>query len=128
MPKVVADAVLDGALNVIKSGAIRQAICSTQPANYAAIAGVRLAEATMASGDFTIAAGATPSAGLGRKVTIAAKSGVSITGAGTQTAGFVVLHDNSSVMHYVTTCTGASLTNGGTVNIPSWVIEIAGPV
>lgn len=126
MPKVVADAVLDAALNTIKNAAIRMAVCSSQPANYAGIAAVRLAEATMASSDYTLSAGNSPSAGLGRKMAMAAKNGVSVTA--TNTANFVVLHDNVSVMHYITTCSAQALTSGGTVNIPTWNIEIAGPV
>ena len=120
MAKVVADAVLDGAFNVLND-AIRQAVCSAQPANYAGIAAVTLATATMSAGDFTIADGDTS----GRKCTIAAKSGVSITA--TNTATHVVLHDNSAIMHYVTTCSSQALTSGGTVNIPAWKVEIADP-
>jgi hypothetical protein len=123
MAKVVDDVVLDGALNIIKNNAIRMAVCTTQPANYAGIAALTLATATMAPADMIVANGDTS----GRKLTMAAKSGVTITGAGTQTAGHVVLHDNAAVMHYVTTCNAQSLTNGGTVNIPAWKIEIADP-
>ena len=129
MAKTVDDTVLDAALNTIKNGAIRMAVCSSQPTTYSQIAGFRLAEATISSASFTgPAAGNTPSAGLGRRLSTVLQSGVSITGTGTQTANFVVLHNNSSVMYYVTTCTAQSLANGGTVNIPVWSIEIAGPV
>lgn len=123
MPKSVNDAVLDAALNVIKTNDIRQAICSADPVNYAGIAAVLLAEATMASGDFTIADGTTS----GRKITMAAKSGNLITTSGTAT--HVVLHDNSSIMHYGTTCTSQALTANGsnTVSLPAWTIEIADP-
>ena len=120
MAKAVDNSVLDAALGIIDN-AIRMAVCSSQPANYAAIAAAKLAEATMAPGDFTIAAGDTS----GRKVTMAAKSGVAITASGTAT--HIVLHDNASVMQYVTTCTSQALTSGNTVNIPAWKVEIAAP-
>jgi hypothetical protein len=120
MAKVVDNSVLDAAFGIVDN-AIRMAVCSAQPANYAGIAAVRLAEATVAGGDFTIADGTTS----GRKVTVAAKSGVSITASGSAT--HIVLHDNSAVMQYVTTCTTQALVSGGTVDIGSWAIEIADP-
>jgi hypothetical protein len=122
MAKRVASVVLDGAFNVLND-AVREAVCSAEPTNFANIAAVRLAEATMAAGDFTIAAG--DAGGDSRKCTMAAKSGTSITATGTAT--HVVLHDNSAIMHYVTTCSSQALTSGGTVNIPAWKVEIASP-
>jgi hypothetical protein len=123
MAKKCDSAYLDGAHNVLKNNVIRMAVCSSEPANYAAIAAARLAEATMASGDFTVAAG--DGGGSSRKVTMAAKSGISITASGSAT--HVVLHDNSAIMYYVTTCTSQALTSGNTVNTPAWKVEIAGP-
>lgn len=120
MAKAVDNTVLDAAFGIVDN-AIRMAVCSSEPANYAAIAGVTLAQATMAGGDYTIADGDTS----GRKVTVAAKSGVSITASGTAT--HIVLHDNSSTRIYVTTCASQALTSGGTVDIGSWKIEIADP-
>jgi hypothetical protein len=125
MPKSADSSFYDAALNVVKNTAIRQAICAAEPTTFAQIATNRLAEATMTSADYTLAAGdATPT---GRKVTIAAKSGLTITGTGTQTANWVVLHDNVGVLIYKTSCGAQSLVNGGTVNIPTWKIDIAGP-
>lgn len=120
MAKVVDNTVLDAAFGIVDN-AIRMAVCSAQPANYAGIAAVTLAQATVAPGDFTIADGTTS----GRKVTVAPKTAVSITASGSAT--HVVLHDNVSVMQYVTTCTTQALVSGGTVDIGSWAIEIADP-
>jgi hypothetical protein len=122
MPKRVASVVLDGAFNVLND-ATREAVCSGEPTSFGNISAVRLAEATMAAGDFTIAAG--DAGGDSRKCTMAAKSGTSIQTSGLAT--HVVLHDNVSVMHYVTTCSSQSLTALGTVNIPAWKVEIASP-
>lgn len=123
MAKSVSDVVLDASLNVIKTNTIRQTVCSAEPANYAAIAALTLAEAVMASGDFTIADGDTS----GRKLTVAAKAGNLITLSGTAT--HVVLHNNSNASYYVTTCTSQALTANAsnTVSLPSWKIEIADP-
>lgn len=120
MAKKVDNTVLDGAFAIVDN-AIRQTLCSSEPANYAAIAAAKLAEATMAGGDYTAADGDTS----GRKVTVAAKTGVSITASGTAT--HVALHDNSSTLLYVTTCPSQALVSGGTVDIGSWKIEIADP-
>ena len=123
MGKKADNSFYDGALNVLKNGMVRMAACSAEPANYAGIAAVRLAEATVATGDFTVANGDTS----GRKVTVAAKSGVTISGSGT--ANHVVLHDNAAILGYATTCSNLVLTAGGgnTVNFPSWKIEILAP-
>jgi len=97
--------------------------CSAAPANYAGIAAVALATATVAGGDFTVGAGDVS----GRKVTVAAKSGVTIDSSGTAT--HVVLHDNDAILGYVTECDSLVLTSGGgnTVSFPAWDIEIAAP-
>lgn len=120
MAKAVDNTVLDAAFGIVDN-ATRMAVCSSEPATFAAIAGVTLAQATMTGGDFTIADGDTS----GRKVTVAAKTGVSITASGSAT--HVVLHDNTATRIYVTTVPSQTLTSGGTVDIGSWKIEIADP-
>lgn len=119
MAKAVDDTVLDGALNIIDN-ATRQVVCSGQPANFAGIAAVALADVVMAGGDFTDANGDTN----GRKVTVAAKSAVPVDSSGTAT--HVSLDDGTTLL-YVTTCTSQALTAANTVNIPAWDIEIADP-
>ena len=125
MAKAVADRVLDGALNIIKNNDTRMIACTAQPTTFTeANATFALADVTMASGDFTVANGDTS----GRKVTVAAKSGVLIDTTGTAT--HVALVDvTNSLLDYVTTCTSQSLTANGsnTVNFPAWDIEIADP-
>jgi hypothetical protein len=121
MAKRVDSTVLDAALNVIKTGAIRMTVCSQEPVTYGEIATYKLAEVTTASGDFTVGAGT----GQGRKLTVAAKNAIPINVTGNAT--HLALHNNASVMHYVTTCALQSLTAAGTVNIPLWTIEIAAP-
>lgn len=123
MAKKADNAFYDAALGWLRDNTVRMAACSAEPANYAGIAAVKLAEATLASGDFTIANGDTS----GRKVTVAAKSGVTIDTSGT--ANHIVLHNNSAILGYVTTCSNLVLTAGAgnTVNFPAWRIEINAP-
>lgn len=123
MAKSVHDDVLDGALNIIKNNCTRMVACSTQPTTYTeANATFALADVTMASGDFTAANGDTS----GRKLTIAAKSGVTVDASGTY-QHVALLDVTNSKLLYVTTGTSQSLTSGNTVNFPAWKIEIADP-
>jgi hypothetical protein len=122
MPKAASVDVLDGSLNVVR-GATRMVALNGQPATYSGAFAGRLAEATLATGDFVLAAGDVS----GRKVTIAAKSGLSVLAAGT--ADHIALLDVAgSRLLYVTTCPAQALPAGGTVSIASWSIEIAAPV
>ena len=123
MAKIVHDDVLDGALNVIKNNCTRMVACSTQPTTYTeGNSTYALADVTMAAGDFTVANGDTS----GRKVTVAAKSSVTVDTTGTF-AHVALLDVTNSKLLYVTTGTSQSLTSGNTVNFPAWDIEIADP-
>lgn len=125
MAKIVHDDVLDGAFNIIKNNCTRQVACSAQPTTYAeGNATYALADVTMASGDFTVADGDTS----GRKVTVAAKSGVLIDTSGTVTHVCLLDVANSKLL-FVTTCTSQAVTANGTntVNFPAWDDEIADP-
>lgn len=123
MAKSVNATVLDAALNLIKNNANQMVVCSAQPTTYAeANATYKLASVAMAAGDYTLAAGDTS----GRKVTMAAKTGISIATSGTAT--HIALIDTvNSVLYLVTTCTSQALNTGGTVDIPTWKYEIQNP-
>ena len=115
--------VLDGALGIVRANATKMVACSGEPGSFSAADGsLKLAEAAMATGDFTIGSGV----GSGRRVTVAQKSGVAVSATGT--ANHVALLDatNSRVL-YVTTCTAQSLTTGQTVTFGSWDVEINDP-
>lgn len=123
MAKSVHDDVLDGALNIIKNNCTRMTLCSAQPLTYAeGNATYALADVTMAAGDFTAANGDTS----GRKLTVAAKTGVPVdtTGTGNHVA---LLDVTNSKLLYVTTCTAQGVSSGGTCDIGSWKVEIADP-
>lgn len=101
----------------------RMSVCSGEPANFAAIAGVTLATVNMTPNtDYTKAAGDVS----GRKVTMAAKNGVAVTASGTATH-IVLWLSTDSTMRYVTMCTSQVLTSGNSVNIPAWKIEVQDP-
>lgn len=132
MGKRVLTTILDAALDVFKTGisgtgpANKMIVCSAEPTTYAeANVTYNLAEVAMASGDFTIAdgdgAGTTP-----RKVTMAAKSGITVDTSGTATHIALVDTVNSKLLE-VTTCTSQALTAGNTVTVPSWKIELGAP-
>jgi hypothetical protein len=80
-----------------------------------------LADAAMTPDtDYTKAQG---DAGAGsRKVTTAAKNGVSVATSGTATQVALTRTADTSV-RAVTTCTSQALTSGNTVNFPAWKIE-----
>jgi hypothetical protein len=122
MAKSVHDDVLDGALNIIKNNATRMTLCNAQPTTYTeGNATFALADVT-ASGDFTVANGTTS----GRKATVAAKAAVPVDSSGT--GNHIALLDvaNSKLL-YVTTTSSTAVAAAGTVDIGSWVIEIADP-
>jgi hypothetical protein len=121
MAKAAPDAFMDAAFDWLDQST-RMYACSGEPANYAGIAAVTLATATMtADTDYTKANGAS-----GRKVTVAAKTGVSITASGTATH-IVLASLGDSTLRYVTTCTSQALVSGGTVDFPAWDIQISDP-
>jgi hypothetical protein len=99
--------------------------CTTLDATptYAEITAASLAVATMTPDtDFTKSDGDVS----GRKVRVAAKSGVSVTASG-DANHIALVTVSGSVVRYVTTCTQQTLTSGNTVNFPAWDIEIADP-
>lgn len=118
MAKAIPDVTMDPSLDKFAT-ATRMTALSSQPANFAAIAAANLAQVTVASGDFTKADDTS-----GRKVTVAAKSGVSVTASGTAT--HVGLDDGTTLLA-VTTCTSQALTSGNTVNFPTWKWNIQDP-
>jgi hypothetical protein len=121
MAKFASNDVLDGSL-IVAASATRLVAINGQPASFAAASSGKLAEATLTGADFSLAAGDIS----GRKVTVAAKSGLAVLAAGT--ADHVALLDIAGArLLYVTTCPAQALASGGTVSIASWAIEIGAP-
>ena len=113
--------ILDAAFDVVDQSNLMIA-CSAEPTTRAeAVTTYALADVAMTvNPDYTKADGDTS----GRKVTVAAKSSVTVDTTGTAT--HVALVDGTRLL-YVTTCTSQALTAANTVNFPAWDIEIADP-
>ena len=121
MSKFCSNTVFDAALTKI-STATRMIAMSGQPATYAAADSGRLSEAAVAPADFTLANGDVS----GRKVVVAAKSGLGVVAAGT--VDHIALLDGvNQVLLYVTTCPAQAIVAGGTVSLASWQVEIEQP-
>ena len=123
MGKALPDATLDVLPAKLATGT-RLVVCSAEPANFAGIAAVALADIALTpgngNGDFTIANGDVS----GRKVTVAQQSAIPIDTSGTAT--HITLDDGSALLG-VTTCVSQGLTAGGTVTTPAFDIEVADP-
>jgi hypothetical protein len=115
MAKAAHSDVLDGCGGVVKSNANIMTACGTQPTTRdEAITTYKLADVAMATGDFTAGAD-----GGGRKLTVAAKTAVPIDTGGT--ANWIAICDATRLL-YVTSCAAQALTQGGTVDFPSFAI------
>jgi len=121
MAKSVYDDVLDGAFDVLDQADLMIA-CSAEPTTRTeAVTTYALADVAMTPNtDYTKANGDAS----GRKVTMAAKSTVTVDSTGTAT--HVALVDGTRLL-YVTTCTSQALTAANTVSFPAWDVEIADP-
>jgi hypothetical protein len=122
MGKATPNAVLDLPLIEIAT-ATRLVVCSDEPADFAGIAAVALADVTLTAGDgngdHTIADDTS-----GRKNTITAQSDFDIDVSGDAT--HVVLDDGTDLLQ-VTTCTSQALTDTGTVSTPTYKVAFADP-
>lgn len=121
MAKLLADAALDLALNLVKNNCNLMVACSQQPTTYTqATSTYALASVAMTSGNYTLADGDID----GRKLTTAAKNTVAVTTSGTIT--HVALVDTTnSVLYIVTTTTSQAVTAGNTIDFPAWALALA---
>lgn len=124
MAKTVDQNTQDAALNDIKTNANKLVVLSAQATTFTeGNTTFMLANTALVSGDFTLAAGDVS----GRKVTVGAKSGISVTNSGTATHVGVIDTTNSRVKAQ-TTCTSQAINTGGTVDVPSYkVLEVQNP-
>ena len=124
MAKATPDAVLDVMLTDIALSSILH-VCSGEPANYAGIAAVSLADVVLTpgdgNGDFAIANHTS-----GRKLTVAEQANIDIDESGTATH-IVLAVTASSTLKQVTTCTSQALVDTGTVTVPAYIISVADP-
>lgn len=120
MAKGTPDANLDNALDELGALATTIHFLTDQPANYAAIAALELASAAI-SGSINKANGDSS----GRKFTIPAQTGVSISASGD--SDHVALSNGTDTLFMVTTHTLQALTSGGTLDSSAFDIEIGDP-
>ena len=121
MAKFASIEVLDAALAVV-AGATRLVVLSGQPADYAQADAGRLAQASVAGSDFSVADGDNGS----RRLTVAAQAGLLAQASGT--ADHVALLDGPGQrLIYVTTCHPHPISAGTTVSVHAWQIEIGAP-
>lgn len=116
---------LDPALQVLITNCNYVALCSAKPINYTqAMSTYKLASVAISSSDFT-----GPEDGLvsGRRITLASKTGVSVTTTGV-TNYLALVNSSATRLYYVKRTVQISVTSGGTVSIPSVVIEIRDPL
>jgi hypothetical protein len=123
MAKAIHNDVYDAALDKIATST-RITFTSAEPANYAGIAAVALIDVTTTAGDgngdFTIADGDAS----GRKLTVAAQSGMAVDTSGTVTHACL---DDGTTLLAVTTVTSQAVTTGQTWDSPAFDIELADP-
>jgi hypothetical protein len=121
MAKQLPDATIDSELNYV-GGCDTVCVCSGQPTTEAeAYTSLMLARTTLAGGDFTNTDDTS-----GRKVTVAAKPGVSITNPGTATHVALVNHAGGTI-RLITTCNSLALVAGNLVDIPSFKFNAQDP-
>jgi hypothetical protein len=124
MAKWLADSTLELILGLIDNGT-RLVVCSAQPANFAGIAAVALAEVALTAGagggDWSAIANGDVS---GRKITLAQQADIPIDVSGTATH---IAIDDGATLLAVTTCTSQALTDTGTVTVPAHDYEVQDP-
>jgi len=122
MAKSLSDAVLDGSLDVAAGDQI--SVCSAEPTTYTeAVTTFKLAIVIgVSAGDFVNANGDVS----GRKMTVAEQLAVDIdsTGTGNHVA---ITNLSGTLLKVVTTATAQLLTQGGTVDIGTFKLELADP-
>ena len=107
----IPSATLDLQLDALGNVATRAVLCTTEPANYAAVAGVTLCSYTIDSTDFTKAAGDVS----GRKITLSQQTGNTASASGT--GAHLALTNGTNTLYGVWTVTSQSVTSGNPVTI-----------
>lgn len=120
--------VLDAALAEIAEGNLLT-LCSAEPTTYTEGSSTfKLADVTLTAGfgngDFGNPANGTVS---GRKMTIAAQTGVTVDSTGTVTH-LAILDSSGSRLLAVTVTNSFGVTAAGTVDVPAFDIEIRDPI
>ena len=124
MAKSATDAVLDSLLDTVAT-ATSLSVCATAPTTRTeAVTTNMLATVAVTpgdgNGDFVIANDTS-----GRKLTIGEQAAIEVINTGD--ADHIALTDDTNLI-IVTTCTEQTLTDGNTVTVPAWKINVPDPV
>lgn len=129
MAKYADDAIMDAALDNLINNADQLVVCAGQPANYSdattdnGSGGNALGETAVGAGDFTKADGDTS----GRKVTVAAQSGITVDADGTADH-VAIIDDTNTTLKLVTTLSSSqAVSAGGTMDTDAFDEEIEDP-
>ena len=123
MGNLAPDTMIDASLDYV-AGSNYLVICSGSPTTFTdAYTNLMLAKTPISSGSFTKA----DASGGGRQITIATKSGITVSSSGT--ALFVGLVETTgSTLRYGTTCASQVLAVTDIINTSAWTITIGDPV
>ena len=124
MAKSATDATLDALLDYVAT-ATSLSVCATAPTNRTeAVTTNMLATVAVTpgdgNGDFVVADDTS-----GRKLTIGEQATIEVINTGD--ADHIALTDATNLL-IVTTCTTQTLTDGNTVTVPAWKINVPDPV
>ncbi len=115
----------DRLLDAIRTECNKMVLCSQVPTTFTeANTTYALADVAMSPTDFTIANGDVS----GRKITVAAKSGVPVDVTGDPVVCALLDTVNQRLLYYVDETGSQTIYAGNTVNIPSFKIENRDPV
>lgn len=129
MAKFASDTYLDQSLNYLKNNADQLVLCDGQPSSYsdattdADSGGNALGETSVDTSDFTISDGDTD----GRKVEVAAQTGVAVDVDGTADHYAIVDDTNSDLMLVTTISNSQSVTSGNEFDTTVFDDEIGDP-
>ena len=122
MSKYLNPAVIDAALDYLANNADKAILFNAYSADYATITAGKLAEVTLASGDFTKAAGDIS----GRKVTVAGKTNIDVLANG-QFNHIALVKTATSQVLAITDGTAKNLNQGDKANFAAFDVEIEAP-
>lgn len=129
MAKFASDDIMDAALNIIVNNADQLVVCAGQPLTYAdattdtGSGGNALGETPIDGTDFTLANGDVS----GRKVTVAAQSGIAVDVGGTADHVAIVDDTNTRLLLVTTLSSSQAVSAGGTMDVDAFDEEIQDP-
>lgn len=117
------DRVLDLGLSVLDTEANALHICSSEPSTFSGVASVTLGNVAIGAGGIGAPAARSPS---GRRVTVGALSGGSVTATGTASHWAIVDSANSRLLAAGALSASQGVTNGNSFSLAAFDIGIPG--